>query len=164
MSTQLLHSAEEAFDLAIEERRAAAVTYRSFARQAATPEVKSVFDRLAADETAHFRSLVEKRRAAAGPLPPDVLAVVERRRAAKLPPGGIPDAEAAYHYAIRVQKKAHQFYALLGQVARSPDIRQAFQALANDELCRRLKLEAELNTRRSPKGFFRALFRLLTRR
>ena len=164
MTRQLCSSVDEVFALAIAEGQKAVVTYRAVARQAPTPGVKSVFAGFAADEETRFRKLLRMRRAAVPEASADALHCLPRRRPARLPPGGIPDAEAAYRYAIRAGRSAHQLYTLLGGMTQSPTIRQVFNTLANEELCRRARLEANLKQQRTPLGLFRRLLRFVTRR
>ena len=157
---QLWKSVDDVLDYAIAEEHRAVFVYRSFAKQAASAEMRRVFTAFVADEVEHFKKLLKLRKASTMTLTEGSLATLKPRRA-RLPEGELVEPEAAYRFAIRAEKSARSLYMTLGEMAEDAKIRQVFETLAAEELGHQAKLEAELKERKSEAGFFKGLLRLV---
>ena len=156
---QMWKSVDDVLDYAISEEHRAVFVYRSFAKQAASAEMRKIFTGFMADETEHFKKLLKMRKASDVTLTEGSLAAL-KPRVARLPEGELVEPEAAYRFAIRAEKSAQSLYATLAEMAENPKIQQVFETLADEELAHQAKLEAELKGRQSPAGFFKGLLRL----
>ena len=161
---QLWKSADEAIHYALAEEQKAVALYRLFADQAPSAKLKALFGELVQEEMGHFRKLMKMQKITAAALAASGLGRLPHPRSASLEASGITDVESAYRFAIRAEKGAIRLYALLGQMAQSPDARETFEMLAREELDHKTKLEADIQARLATGGFLKRLFRLVARR
>lgn len=157
-------SVDEVLDYALGEEQKAVITYKAFARQAGTAELRRVFEGFVDEETAHFKKLLRMKKSASVSLPGDGLSSLPRPKGGKLPADQIVDAEGAYRFAIRAEKAAWELYWVFSEMAGDPKVRETFRMLAEEEKAHRVKLQEEWKQRQSPKGFLKGLVRLLWRK
>ncbi|HPD17936.1 MAG TPA: ferritin family protein [Planctomycetota bacterium] len=157
----LWKSVDEVLDYALGEEQKAVITYKAFARQAGTAELRRVFEGFVDEETAHFKKLLRMKKSGNVSLPGDGLNSLPRPKGGKLPADQIVDAEGAYRFAIRAEKAAWELYWVFSEMADDLKIRHVFKLLAEEEKAHRAKLQEEWKQRQSPKGFLKGLVRLL---
>jgi len=158
--THLWKTAEDALDYALAEEQKAVAIYRTLEGQAPSRKLKELFGELATEEEAHFKKLLRMRRATSASLEAAGLGRLPRPRRLSLESAGISDIESAYRYAIRAENGAARFYATMADMVGDPKIRKTLNVLVQEELGHKAKLEADLASRRSGRGFLKRLFRL----
>jgi rubrerythrin len=160
---QLWKSVEDVLDYAIAEEQKAMATYRAFAGQSLSAEMKGLFAGFAADEARHAGRLLSMKKDKPQPLTAAQLALLPRARLPRSADGGELTVEAAYQFAIRAEKNAAELYTMLGQMSPDPAIQNAFESLAADEQGHGAKLVADLEKRRASAGFLTKPFRFVTK-
>jgi len=156
---QFWTSVNDVLDYAIGEGQKAVFTYRAFAREADSAEMRRIFSGLVADEVAHFKKLLKLRKASTFTVTDGSLGGL-KPRPVKLPPGHLREPAAAYRFALQTEKSACELYTMLSQMAKEPEIRQVFETLAAAEQGHRAKLENELEQGKSAIGFLKGLLHL----
>ena len=159
---QLWKSVEEVLDYAIAEEQKAIVTYRAFASQSVSAEMKRLFAGFAVDETRHAGKLLSMKRDKSASLAVTAVASLPRPRLPRSADGEELTVGAAYKFAIKAEKNAADLYTMLGQMSLDPEIQDAFRSLAADEQGHGAKLVADLEKRRASAGFLTKLFRFVT--
>ncbi|MCB2186745.1 MAG: ferritin family protein [Deltaproteobacteria bacterium] len=137
-------SVDEILDFAIDKEDEATQFYISMANRVEKPWMKQVFKDFAAQEIRHKTKLQQVKEG--GELKPSEVKVTDLKIADYLVPAEIKpqmDYQDALTVAMKREKAAFRLYTDLGTRAKDPRIKEAFEALAQEEAKHKLYLELE---------------------